>query len=128
MTALGEIYRCEICGNIVEVLHTGKGQFVCCGEPMVSLPELTADAGYEKHVPAVTVDGDSVHVRVGDTAHPMLEKHYIEWISISTPDGLRCRRFLRPGEAPEATFGCVQGGPVTVRAYCNIHGLWIKTG
>lgn len=125
LTALGEIYRCETCGNIVEVLHTGKGQLVCCGKPMVLLPELTADEGYEKHVPAVRRDGRAVHVRVGETAHPMVDKHYIEWICVSAPDGVRCRKFLKPGDPPEASFCCVEGTPASVRAYCNLHGLWV---
>ncbi len=127
MTALGEIYRCEICGNIVEVLHTGKGQLVCCGKPMMLLPEFTSDQGYEKHVPSVSREGDSVHVQVGATAHPMIEKHYIEWVSVTTPDGVRCLKFLKPGDTPEASFCCVKGTPAKVRAYCNLHGLWVKT-
>jgi len=117
-----EVYKCEVCGNIVEVVHGGKGELVCCGKPMVLQKENTVDAAKEKHVPVVEKGTDGVKVRVGDVAHPMEEKHFIEWIEVIS-DGRAYRRFLNPGEAPEALFGIARG-QVTARAYCNIHGLW----
>ncbi|MFH1007890.1 MAG: desulfoferrodoxin [Candidatus Latescibacterota bacterium] len=122
MTARHQVYRCEICGNIVEVLHIGQGELVCCGEPMKLVVENTVDAAREKHVPVIEKTADGVHVRVGSVAHPMEEKHYIEWIEV-VADGKTCRRFLNPGQAPEASLGG-KSGKVTARAYCNLHGLW----
>jgi len=122
MTALKQVYRCNVCGNIVEVLHAGKGELVCCGQPMELLQEKTADVGLEKHVPVVETTDRGIKVKVGDVPHPMEEKHYIEWIEVIT-DGDGCRRFLKPGDKPEAEF---EVGPrkVAAREYCNIHGLW----
>jgi len=117
-----EIYKCEVCGNIVEVVHGGKGELVCCGKPMVLQKENTVDAAKEKHVPVVEKGGDGVKVKVGAVAHPMEEKHFIEWIEIIA-DGKAYRQFLNPGDAPEALFA-VSAGAATARAYCNIHGLW----
>ena len=117
-----EIYKCEVCGNIVEVLHGGKGELVCCGKPMVLQKENTVDAAKEKHVPVVEKTADSVKVKVGDVAHPMEEKHYIQWVEIIA-DGKAYRQFLNPGEAPEATFN-IQADQVTAREYCSLHGLW----
>ena len=117
-----EIYKCEVCGNIVEVLHGGKGELVCCGQPMKLYKENTVDAAKEKHVPVVEKTGDGYQVRVGSVAHPMEEKHYIEWIQIIA-DGEVYRYFLKPGAAPEATFK-IDANQVTAREYCNLHGLW----
>jgi superoxide reductase len=117
-----EIYKCEVCGNIVEVLHGGDGELVCCGQPMNRVVENTVDAAKEKHVPVVEKIEGGVKVKVGDVAHPMEEKHYIEWVEIIA-DGKAYRQFLNPGEAPEATFN-VEAGQITAREYCNIHGLW----
>jgi len=117
-----EVYKCEACGNIVEVLHGGKGELVCCGQPMVLQTENTVDAAKEKHVPVVEKQADGIKVKVGDVAHPMEEKHYIEWIEIIA-DGKAYRQFLKAGDAPEAVFN-LQADAVTARAYCNIHGLW----
>jgi superoxide reductase len=117
-----EVYKCEICGNIVEVLHGGQGELVCCGEPMTLLEEKTADATTEKHVPVVEKIEGGVRVKVGSVAHPMEEKHYIEWIEI-VADGRAYRQFLKPGQAPEATFS-VDAQKITAREYCNVHGLW----
>lgn len=117
-----EIYKCEVCGNIVEVVHGGKGELVCCGKPMVLQKENTVDASKEKHVPVVEKVGDGIKVKVGSAAHPMEEKHFIEWIEVIS-DGKAWRQFLNPGEAPEALFQSA-GVQVTARAYCNIHGLW----
>jgi superoxide reductase len=121
-----EIYRCEICGNIVEVVHAGLGELVCCGENMTLLSETTTDAPGEKHVPVVERLADSIMVKVGSVPHPMEEDHYIEWIDIEV-DGKAYRKFLRPGDAPEAAFEVVGEG-VKAREYCNVHGLWKGSG
>ncbi len=119
-----EIYKCEICGNIVEVLTGGKGQLVCCGQPMTLLPEKGADEGKEKHVPVIEKTADGFKVTVGSVAHPMEEKHYIEWIELLA-DGATYRAFLKPGDAPEAAFA-VEAAKVSAREHCTIHGLWKK--
>jgi superoxide reductase len=122
MTKQSEIYKCAVCGNIIEVVHTGVGDLVCCGQPMQLLRENTTDASREKHVPVIEKMTDGVKVKVGSAAHPMEEKHYIEWIELIA-DGVAYRKFLKPGEAPEAEF-CLDAGQVTAREYCNLHGLW----
>jgi len=121
-----EVYKCEICGNIVEVLHGGKGQLVCCGQPMVNMTEQTAEMATEKHVPVLTRDGDNIKVVVGSTIHPMMEKHFIEWIEIINDSGKVYRKFLKPGDDPEAVFLMCENcaGGLYAREYCNIHGLW----
>ena len=122
MTELRQIYRCNVCGNIVEVLHAGAGTLVCCGQPMELLTEKTEDAGLEKHVPVIEKTETGYLVKVGSIPHPMEEKHYIEWIELVT-DGKSCRKFLKPDEKPEALFE-VKAEKVWAREYCNIHGLW----
>jgi len=117
-----EVYKCDLCGNIIEVLHGGAGELVCCGQPMNLLAENTVDAAKEKHVPVVEKTPDGVKVKVGSVAHPMEAKHYIEWIEIIA-DGKSYRQFLNPGETPEATFK-VDAEDVTAREYCNLHGHW----
>ncbi|MFC1682487.1 desulfoferrodoxin [Nanoarchaeota archaeon] len=118
MTTLNQIYKCEICGNIVEVVHAGGGELVCCGQQMVLQKENTVDASLEKHVPVI--EGNKV--KVGSVEHPMTEEHYIEWIEAS--DGkTRAKVFLKPEDKPEAEF-CFE--PVSARAYCNLHGVWKK--
>lgn len=116
------VYRCEICGNIVEVLHVGGGTLSCCGQDMKLLVENTTDAATEKHVPVIEKDGNKATVKVGSVAHPMAEDHYIEWIELAA-DGEVFRKYLKPGDAPEATFE-VSAANLTARAYCNLHGLW----
>jgi superoxide reductase len=117
-----EVYKCEVCGNIVEVLHGGAGELVCCGQPMKLMKENTTDAAKEKHVPVVEEVAGGVKVKIGSVAHPMEEKHYIEWIEIIA-DGKAYRQFLAPGQAPEAIFP-VEAANITAREYCNLHGLW----
>jgi len=117
-----QIYKCELCGNIVEMMHGGKGDLVCCGEKMKLFDEKTADSTTEKHVPVVEKIDGGFKVTVGSTLHPMEEKHYIEWIQIIA-DGKTYRQFLNPGDAPEAVFK-IDAEKVTAREYCNIHGLW----
>ncbi len=121
MTELLQIYKCEVCGNIVEMVHTGAGELVCCGQPMKLFTENTVDAAKEKHVPLKEAADGGLKVKVGSVAHPMEEKHYIEWIEIIQGDKAY-RRFLKPGEAPEAVFPVE--GEWTAREYCNLHGLW----
>ncbi|HDP24903.1 MAG TPA: desulfoferrodoxin [Deltaproteobacteria bacterium] len=117
-----EIYKCEICGNIVEMVHEGKGELVCCGQPMKLFKENTVDAAKEKHVPVVEKTADGFTVKVGSVEHPMEEKHYIEWIEVIA-DGKTYREFLKPGQAPEAVF-CIKADRIDAREYCNLHGLW----
>jgi superoxide reductase len=117
-----EVFKCEICGNIVEVLHGGKGDLVCCGKPMKLFKENTVDAAKEKHLPVIEKGPEGIKVKVGGVPHPMEEKHYIEWIEILV-DGKAYRQFLDPGQAPEAFFN-VRGEGVSAREYCNLHGLW----
>jgi superoxide reductase len=122
MAERSEVYKCELCGNIVQVLHGGAGELVCCGQAMTCLKENTVDAAKEKHVPVVEKVDGGVKVKVGDVAHPMEEKHYIEWIEVIA-DGSSYFQFLNAGDAPEAVFNLAVAD-VTARAYCNLHGLW----
>lgn len=122
MTEQKQIYKCNICGNIVEVLYAGGGQLVCCGQPMELLKEKIEDVGKEKHVPVIEKTETGIIVKVGSVPHPMEEKHYIEWIEIIA-DGASYRKFLKPGDKPEAEF-CIKVEKIEAREYCNIHGLW----
>jgi superoxide reductase len=117
-----QVYKCSMCGNIVEVLHGGAGELVCCGKPMELLKENTTDAAKEKHVPVIEKIEGGYKVKVGSVAHPMEEVHYIEWIELLA-DGKAYRQFLKPGDAPEAVFN-VKANSVSAREYCNKHGLW----
>ncbi len=117
-----EVYKCEVCGNMVEVLHGGVGQLVCCGQPMKLCKENTVDASLEKHVPVVEHTQDGIKVRVGSIAHPMEEKHFIEWVELLVGDKAY-RQFLKPGEQPEAFFQ-IKAPDAVAREYCNLHGLW----
>ena len=123
MTKVREIYKCNICGNIVEMLHAGVGELVCCGEPMELLKEKTQDSAVEKHVPYIKKTADGILVKVGQNQdHPMEDKHYIEWIQIIA-DGIAYRKFLKPGDKPQAEFA-IKADKIEAREYCNIHGLW----
>ncbi|MEM5798930.1 MAG: desulfoferrodoxin [Candidatus Aenigmatarchaeota archaeon] len=122
MTEQKQIYKCNICGNIVEVLHPGVGQLVCCGQPMQLMKENTTDVGKEKHVPVIEKTANGIKVKVGSIAHPMEERHYIEWIEIIA-DGRACKIFLKPGNRPEAEFK-IKAEKIVAREYCNVHGLW----
>ena len=119
-----EVYKCEVCGNIVEVLHGGAGELVCCGQAMKLFKENTTDAAQEKHVPVIEKIAGGVKVTIGEVAHPMTEEHSIEWIEIIA-DGKAYRQFLNPGDAPEAVFN-IEADDITAREYCNLHGLWKK--
>jgi len=122
MTEQKQIYKCEICGNIIEVLHPGADALVCCGEPMKLIKENTVDAALEKHVPVIEKTKNGFKVKVGSIPHPMLLEHYIEWIELIA-DGRSYRQFLSPGQKPEAEF-CIKAEKVEAREYCNLHGLW----
>ena len=123
MAEVREIYKCEICGNIVEVLHGGEGALVCCGEEMKKMEEKTEDSSTEKHVPYVEKTDDEIIVKIGENEdHPMIDKHYIELIQVIA-DGKSYRKFLKPGDKPQAKFE-IKGDKITAREYCNIHGLW----
>jgi superoxide reductase len=117
-----QVYKCDVCGNIVDVMHAGAGELVCCGQPMKLFKENSVDAAKEKHVPVVEKTADGFKVKVGSVAHPMEEKHWIEFIELIV-DGKVYRQFLKPGQSPEATF-CIKADKVTAREYCNLHGLW----
>jgi len=117
-----EIYKCAVCGNIVEVIHGGIGELVCCGKPMELLDEKTADAATEKHVPVIEKIDGGYKIKIGSVPHPMQEEHYIEWIELLA-DGKAYRQFLSAGDAPEAEFN-VEADSVGAREYCNVHGLW----
>ena len=117
-----EVYKCAHCGNIVEVLHGGKAPLICCGEPMKLLREGQSDGATEKHVPVIEKTENGYKVTVGSAPHPMTEEHWIEWIELIA-DGISYKKFLNPGEAPEAEF-CVKADKVTAREFCNLHGLW----
>ncbi|MEA3297015.1 MAG: desulfoferrodoxin [candidate division Zixibacteria bacterium] len=121
-TKILQVYKCEVCGNIVEVVHTGAGTLVCCGQNMRLLKEGEVDAATEKHVPVIEKIDSGYKVKVGEVAHPMEVKHYIEWIELIA-DGKAYRQFLKPNEVPEATFK-IDVVDVSARAYCNLHGLW----
>ncbi|MDO8570948.1 MAG: desulfoferrodoxin [Candidatus Daviesbacteria bacterium] len=120
----GQVFRCNVCGNIVTLLHVGGGELVCCGQPMELLQEKTKDVGFEKHVPVIEkIEGEGgVKVKVGSIPHPMEEAHFIEWISIFINDQIYTK-FLKPGDAPEAQFK-VEGENIIAKIYCNLHGLW----
>ena len=122
MAQLLEVYKCNLCGNIVEVVHAGGGTLACCGEDMVLLTENTVDAAKEKHVPVIEKVDGGYKVTIGSVAHPMEEKHYIEWIELIA-DGKVYRQALKPGDAPTATFN-VTAQKLTARELCNLHGLW----
>jgi len=122
MTQQNQIYKCSVCGNIVDVTHTGAGELVCCGQPMNLLTENTTDAATEKHVPIIKKTETGVIVKVGDVPHPMEEAHYLEWIELFV-GGKQYRKFLKPGDAPLVEFK-VEGEVDYARAYCNLHGLW----
>ena len=116
------VYRCKLCGNIAQMLHAEDPAMSCCGEEMTLLKANSVDAAKEKHVPEVVkIDGGYL-VKVGSVAHPMEEKHYIEWIELNTDD-MVMRKFLKPGDKPEAVF-LTDATNVTAKEYCNLHGFW----
>lgn len=125
MTKVNEVYKCLICGNVVEVLHSGAGTLVCCGQEMRIMDENSfEEVSLEKHLPVIKKNKEGVIVCVGEIEHPMEEKHFIEWIEIITKKGTG-KKFLKAGENPEAKFP-VRSEIISARAYCNLHGLWKK--
>lgn len=122
MTEQNQVYRCNVCGNIVALVHPGEGELVCCGAAMELLVEKTDDQGMEKHVPVIERTDTGVIVRVGSVAHPMESEHYIEWIEIITEHRVY-RKNLEPGQEPVAEF-FLEAARIQARAYCNLHGLW----
>lgn len=122
MAQRNEVYKCELCGNIIEVLTGAGGNLGCCGQDMDLLAENTTDAAVEKHVPAITKNDDGILVNVGSVDHPMTDDHFIEWIEVLAGE-VSNKIFLNPGDKPQACFPAYDGD-VTVRAYCNLHGLW----
>lgn len=122
MIQLNQVYKCAKCGNIVEVVHAGGGQLVCCGQLMILQTENTVEASKEKHIPVIEKLENEILIKVGSIEHPMEEKHYIEWIELETTKNMY-KKFLKPGEKPEAVFKTNEE-IIYVRAYCNIHGLW----
>lgn len=122
MTERNQVYKCGVCGNIVEVVHPSGGQLVCCGQPMALMTENTVDAATEKHLPVVEKVDGGFRVGVGAVAHPMEEAHFIEWIELIAGDTV-LRQHLAPGAAPAATFS-IDADTATARAYCNLHGHW----
>ena len=124
MTELKQVYKCNVCGNIVEVLHAGAGELVCCGEAMQLMEEKREDVGQEKHLPVIEKTQGKVTVKVGSIPHPMEDKHYIEWVEVAS-DRKAYREFLKPGDSPEVTFE-IKAEKITAREYCTLHGIWKK--
>ena len=121
-----KFYQCMMCKKIVGMIQNSACPTKCCGEPMVELVPNTTDAAVEKHVPVVTVEGNTVTVVVGEAAHPMSEEHFIQWIALETKQGAQ-RKPLCPGQEPKAVFALVDGDEaVAAYAFCNLHGLWKK--
>ena len=123
MTKIREIYVCELCGNTIEVLTPGDGDLACCGQEMVLQKENTVEAAQEKHVPVLKVEGTVATVNVGSVPHPMEPNHNIAWIEIVQNFKLQ-RVTLQSGDAPQAVFSVEPGAPISVRASCNLHGVW----
>jgi len=121
-----KFYVCKHCKNLVTLLHESGVPMMCCGEKMMELVPGTSDGAFEKHVPAVSVDGNTVTVKVGEVEHPMLENHYIQWVVLETKNGAQIH-YLKPGEKPEAVFALAEGDEaIAAYEYCNLHGLWKK--
>ncbi len=124
MTEKLQVYKCEICGNMVEVIHTGAGRLTCCNKPMTLMDDMTIEAAVEKHIPVIEKTDGGFKVTVGDVLHPMVAEHYIEWIEVIA-DGIAYRKFLSPGDKPAAEF-CLDAEKATAREFCNLHGVWKK--
>lgn len=121
-----KFFICEHCKNIITFMNSSGVPVVCCGQKMTEIIPGTSDGAMEKHVPAVTVEGQNVLVKVGEVEHPMLEQHYIQWVVLETETGYQVKN-LKPGEKPEAAFVLAEGEKaVAAYEYCNLHGLWKK--
>ncbi len=123
MTKVRELYKCEVCGNVVEVVNEGAPALVCCEQDMKRLEAKTEDKGNEKHVPVISQEGDGIIVQVGEIDHPMEGEHYIKFIEVMTEDKV-LRAELEPGQKPEAYFNIEKSAVIAAREYCTIHGLW----
>jgi len=119
-----QVYKCTLCGQVIEVLHAGSPSLVCCGQPMKHMAEGTTDGAKEKHVPVLEKNVAGCKVKIGAVPHPMLEEHHIEWVEVLTRQGKQVKKYLKPGEAPEADFLTSFEDVVSVREYCNLHGTW----
>jgi superoxide reductase len=122
MAAKLAVFKCGLCGHMVELTHEGLGTLVCCNQPMAAVTENTTEAAQEKHVPVIERTESGVCVTVGSVEHPMADDHYIELIEVIA-DGRTSTKYLKPGEAPKACF-CLKAEELSARAYCNLHGLW----
>ena len=119
-----KFYKCKHCGKIIAIVNEKPVPTICCGEPMVEMVPNTEDGAHEKHIPVYKVEGNIVHVEVGEVLHPMLENHYIEWIALKTNFGNQ-RKILKPGDEPKADFALLPGEKVeAVLEHCNLHGLY----
>ncbi len=118
-----KIYKCAVCGNVVELLHSGGGELVCCQQPMTELILKQQDEGNEKHLPVIEETEHGYRVKVGSVAHPMEQEHYIAWIELEV-DGVAMRKFLAPNQEPVAEFVVAKGEKVAAREYCTLHGVW----
>lgn len=118
-----QIYKCEVCGNIVQIVHAGVGTLVCCNKSMRLLEEKNKDEGAEKHVPVIEKTDTGIMVKVGSISHPMEENHYIEWIEVQVGDTVY-RQHLSPGQAPEAKFIIKSDEKIIAHEFCTVHGLW----
>ena len=118
-----KVYVCEICGNLIGMIHSSGVNVVCCGKKMTELEAGVVEASREKHIPVATVNGNNVDVVIGSVAHPMSEEHFIGWVYLETTKGGQ-RKVLNPGDEPKVTFALADEKPVAVYAYCNLHGLW----
>lgn len=125
MTKIKQVYKCEICGNIVEVLHSGPGELVCCGKSMTLLIEKNKEEGFEeKHLPKISQEGEDLKIQIGEVLHPMTKEHHIEWIEIQTNNKI-IRKVFDPEETPLTLISCLNISNIQkIRAYCNLHGLW----
>ncbi len=122
MAELNQVYKCNVCGNMTELVHSGTGEMVCCGQPMELVQAKSEEEGTEKHQPTIEKTDIGMIVRVGSVAHPMTAEHYIEWIELIT-EHRTYRKQLEPGDEPMAEF-CLEAEHAEARAYCNVHGLW----
>ena len=122
MAKSGDVYKCNVCGHVITVLHEGSGELVCCNQPMQEMKPNTEDAAEEKHVPVIEEMDKGYVVKIGSAPHPMEDGHYIEWIELVI-DGKGCYVYLKPGDEPKASFEG-KGSDVSATAYCNLHGLW----
>ncbi|MBQ6224263.1 MAG: desulfoferrodoxin, partial [Campylobacter sp.] len=121
---LNDLYKCSVCGNVVEITHVGGGELVCCSKPMLALVANTEEASTEKHIPVIEKTEKGYLIKVGSVPHPMEEKHYIEFIEVFSQDGKVGRKYLKPGDKPEAEFLSTGVEIIKARIYCNIHGVW----